>query len=190
MLVSGRGAVARLSMNRSVDTPQFQPRPRPARRLSDQLQLLARLHYLLAVLTAVSAVTMIPMLNYGLEVLYPTPGQPISKETSDFLRLLRMFPGVDRPEYDDALLALTLILTVSGMMTLAVAHGFVLATVGWYLARCQRYLLVFVVSIVNLTNAPFGTILSAYTISLLHKPEVKARFGRGQATAKLGPQPK
>ncbi len=140
------------------------------------LDRLALFHYLLGLLTALLALPLIPYLLSAWEIAHWI-GQPaLSQRAEQLLRWVRFLPGANRPEVDDQLLGLTLLVAIIPTMALLLMHGVLLACVGRWLARRRKYKTTFVISLFNLTNAPLGTALSAITLVLLMRPAVKKLY--------------
>ena len=76
------------------------------------LNQLALLHYLFGLLTALSTLSMIPFLLDAWEIAHWI-GQPaLSDGAVRLLRWIRFIPGMDRPEFDDQVLGLTLLIEI------------------------------------------------------------------------------
>lgn len=144
--------------------------------IEKHLDRLALFHYLLGLMTALSVLPLIPHLLRAWEIAHWTGQPPLSADSVQLLGWVRLLPGMDRPEYDDQLLGVTLLLALAPTVTLFVMHGIVLACVGRWLARRRKYKTTFVVSLFNLTNLPAGTVLSAFTLTALRWPEVKQLY--------------
>ena len=101
------------------------------------LDRLAFLHYALGVLTALSALLLIPYLQSAWDVAHRSGDPAHAERAAQLLRWVRYLPGMDRPEYDDQLLGLTLVVAFIPTMALLVMHGALLARVGrWLALRC------------------------------------------------------
>ncbi|MBT6153597.1 MAG: hypothetical protein HOL01_09440 [Planctomycetaceae bacterium] len=140
------------------------------------LDQLALCHYVLGGLTALSALPLIPYAMCAWEIAHWV-GQPaLSDSATQLLRLVRFIPGMDRPDYDDQLLGVTLVMALIPTIALMFMHGLVLACVGRWLARRRKYKTTFVISLLNLTNAPMGTALSAITLVVLLRQAAKQLY--------------
>ena len=142
------------------------------------LNQLAILHYAFGALTALSTLLMIPFLLDSWEIAHWIGRPALSDSAVKLLRWVRFIPGMDRPEYDDQVLGLTLLIAIVPTMALLSMHGLFLACIGRWLARRRRYRTTFVFSIFHLTNIPMGTALSAVTLITLKRAEVKQQIGR------------
>jgi|GEM_PF-3488895 hypothetical protein len=153
------------------------------------LDQLALCHYAVGALTAVSALPLIPYAISAWEVAHWV-GQPaLSDSATRLLRWIRFIPGMDRPEYDDQLLGLTLVMTLIPTIALMFMHGLLLAGVGRWLARRRNYKTTFVISLFNLTNAPMGTVLSGLTLVVLLRQAAKQLYKPKPIPADIEPIP-
>ena len=151
------------------------------------LDQLALCHYVLGAMTALSALPLIPYAISAWEVAHWV-GQPaLSDSATRLLRWIRFIPGMDRPDYDDQLIGLSLVMTLIPTIALVLMHGVILACVGRWLARRRKYKTTFVISLFNLTNAPMGTVLSAITLVVLRRPTAKQLYK--PKPADIGPTP-
>ena len=140
------------------------------------LDQLALCQYALGLLTALSALTLIPYLLSAWEVAHWIGRPELSDRATQLVRWVRFVPGMDRPDYDDQLLGLTLVVTLIPTMALMLMHGILLACVGRWLARRRKYKTTFVISIFNLTNLPMGTVLSAITLVILRRTAARQLY--------------
>lgn len=69
------------------------------------------------------------------------------------------------------------------ILLLVVAISLLNFFTGRYLARRQRYTFCFVVAVLSCLSFPLGTALGIFTIIVLQRPAVKAKFGQISAPA-------
>lgn len=124
-----------------------------------ELQLLARLHYALAILTAICSLIGVPFIWTGAAVMQQSAGVS-----------------------DEAYLAAVLSFSAGVLWaSLCVVHAGVVAYIGRLIRACRRRWLVVVFSVLHLINIPLGTALSIYVFIVLKQDGVKARFGKPRA---------
>ncbi len=144
------------------------------------LNRLGLAHYIVGAVTAVSALPMIPHLLTSWEIAHHTGDAPLSENATQLLKWVRLLPNLDRPEFDDPLIGVTLVMVIAPVLAMLIVHGFVLVWMGKWVKRRKRYLTTFIISVFNLTNFPLGTAVSAVTVAWLLKPEYKRLYGRLQ----------
>jgi hypothetical protein len=140
------------------------------------LDQLALCHNALGALTAVTALPLIPYAISAWEVAHWMGQPPLSDSATQLLHWVRLVPGMDRPDYDNQLLGLTLVVTLIPTIALMFMHGLLLACVGRWLAHRRKYKTTFVISLFNLTNAPMGTVLSVITLVVLLRQAAKQLY--------------
>jgi hypothetical protein len=124
---------------------------------ADHLRVLAICHYVLAALTALSAIPFWPGLAAsGL--------------------VLRMLRAAVPPEVPHDLIQQLVRTIFWSLFLLTLLHASIVAYIGWCLARRKRRLLSLVFSGFNLLMVPLGTILGVFTLVVLLRPSVKALF--------------
>ena len=130
-----------------------------------QLRLLAILHYVLGALTAATFPVGLWVAWLGMPLLYPPADAPR-----------------EQMPLDEASLLWGAQMIMGGVLfaTICLVHGLVLIYLGRLLARRKRWLLVMIVSVLNLTFAPLGTIVSLMTLIVLARPSVKGQFKQSQ----------
>jgi hypothetical protein len=119
-----------------------------------ELHLLARLHYVLAILTALFSLVAIPLLWAGAAAVHGPAGE------IDEAYLLALFK-------------LTLGISVGAV---CLVHAGVLAYIGRLIQSRRRRWLIWVFSVLHLINVPLGTALSIYAFIVLGRESVKGRF--------------
>ncbi|MBI1901513.1 MAG: hypothetical protein HYS13_10445 [Planctomycetia bacterium] len=136
------------------------------------LRRLVRLHYVLAMVTALLALPTVPLFFGGWEVLH-NEDQPLSQWALDAHHFTdRWFPASQ-----DAPLKAAWLVAITGVeITLSVAHAVLLFYVGRCIARRRRFVLCVLFSVFNATYVPLGTALSIWTLVVLLKPHVKRLF--------------
>src|SRR5215469_6671087 len=119
-----------------------------------ELRLLARLHYALAIVTALCSLFAIPFLRAGAGAV-----------------------GTPAEEIDEAYLA-ALVFLASGIaiVALCLVHASVLVYFGRLIGSRRRRWLVLIFSFLHLIYVPLGTTLSIYAFMVLGRPSVKSRF--------------
>lgn len=120
-----------------------------------ELKFLARLHYALAILTAIGSLLALPFIWIGI----PALRQPL--ETGDVAGILSFSGGVV-------------------WASLCVVHAGVLAYIGRLIRSCRRWWLVIIFSVLHIINVPLGTALSIYVFIVLRQESVKTRFGKAR----------
>jgi hypothetical protein len=124
---------------------------------ADHLRVLAICHYVLAALTALSA---IPLL----------PGFAVSGLT------LRLLQALVPPEVPRDLIEQLVRTIFWSVFLLTLLHASIVAYIGWCLARRKHRLLSLVFSCFNLLMVPLGTVLGVFTLVVLLRPSVKKLF--------------
>lgn len=124
-----------------------------------ELRLLARLHYALAILTALFSLLAIPIIWAGNAALDELSSGALDRELS----------------------ALIFLMSGISWAVLCIVHAAVLAYIGRLIGSCRRWWLVMIFSALHTINIPFGTALSIYTFMVLSRESVKRRFGSAKA---------
>jgi hypothetical protein len=119
-----------------------------------ELRLLSRLHYALAVLTAVASLLAIPFIWAGRVALDQLASGDLDRELG----------------------ALVLLMGGISIAVLCVVHAGVLVYIGRLIRSCRRWWLVMIFSALHTMNVPLGTALSIYTFIVLSRESVKKRF--------------
>jgi hypothetical protein len=120
-----------------------------------ELRLLSRLHYALAILTALASLLAIPFICAGRVALEELSSGALDHE----------------------LVALVLLMGGISWAVLCVLHAGVLVYFGRLIRSCRRWWLVMIFSALHTINIPLGTALSIYTLMVLSRESVKRRFG-------------
>jgi hypothetical protein len=124
---------------------------------ADHLRVLAICHFVLAALTALSAIPLLPGLA----------------PTGLILQLLwRVLP---REIPDEVIEQLVRTIFWSAFL-LTLLHASIVAYIGWCLARRTHRLLSLIFSCGNLLMVPLGTVLGIFTLLVLLRPSVKKLF--------------
>lgn len=136
---------------------------------SSDLRLLVRLHYGLAVLTALFPLVTIPLLAASVELLTPASSSAEAPAGAAFAE-----DSADRL-WQDALGKIALG-GVAAIAAVCLIHAAVLCYVGKQIALRRRWRLVMVFSALHLINVPLGTALSIFTFVVLRRGGVKEAF--------------
>ena len=136
---------------------------------ANDLRLLAIAHYVLAGLTAASAVFFIPLAVFGWQWLQ-TGKQALAEPAA---------PGFEPG--DQMVWAAAIFSTGVTVAALCLVHGGVLVYIGRCLANRRRRTLCLVFSAVHILNFPLGTVLSVFTVLVLRRPAVQAAFAASRA---------
>ena len=120
-----------------------------------ELRLLSRLHYALAMLTALASMLAIPFIWAGRVAL----------------------DELSSGALDHELIALVLLMGGISWAVLCVVHAGVLVYFGRLVRTCRRWWLIMIFSALHTINIPLGTALSIYTFMVLSRESVKRRFG-------------
>jgi amino acid transporter len=119
-----------------------------------ELRLLARLHYVLAIITALCSLIAVPFLGAGAGAVHQPAG-----------------------EVDEAYLAALFSLAIGiSLGALCLVHAGVLVYFGRLIQSHRRRWLILVFSALHLINVPLGTALSIYAFMVLGRESVKSRF--------------
>ncbi|HVV73548.1 MAG TPA: hypothetical protein VHI52_18890 [Verrucomicrobiae bacterium] len=119
-----------------------------------ELRLLARLHYLLAIVTALCTLIAVPFLWAGADAAHQPAG-----------------------EIDEAYLAAVFSLAIGiSWGALCLVHAGVLVYFGRLIESHRRRWLILAFSVLHLINVPLGTALSIYAFIVLGRENVKGRF--------------
>lgn len=131
-----------------------------------ELRLLARLHYALAVLTALVPLVTFPVLQTGVGLLRPPKTPPAAFRPaafSDFDSEERVWRSV---------LGKLAVGGVAAITAVCLVHGAVLWYIGRQIAARRRRLLVMIFSVFHLINLPLGTALSLFTFVVLGRDRI------------------
>lgn len=136
---------------------------------SNDLRLLVRLHYGLAVLTALFSLVTIPLLAASVELLTPAGSSAEASSGAAFAE--------DSAErlWQNALGKIALG-GVAAIAAVCLVHAAVLGYVGRQIASRRRWRLIMVFSTLHLINVPLGTALSIFTFVVLGRSGVKEAF--------------
>jgi hypothetical protein len=119
-----------------------------------ELQLLARLHYALAVVTGLCALIAAPFIWAGKSAMEQLESGAIDQ---DVATILLLGGGIS-------------------LAALCLVHAGVLVYIGRLIRSCRRWWLVMIFSALHTINVPLGTALSIYTFMVLGRDSVKVRF--------------
>lgn len=136
---------------------------------SNDLRLLVRLHYGLAVLTALFPLVTIPLLAASVELLTPAASQAEASSGAAFAE-----DSADQL-WQDALAKIALG-GVAAIAAVCLVHAVVLGYIARQIASRRRWRLVMVFSALHLINVPLGTALSIFTFVVLGRSGVKEAF--------------
>lgn len=131
-----------------------------------ELGLLARLHYALAVLTALAPLVTVPMLRTGVGLLAPPKTPPAAFRPvvfSDLETEERVWRSV---------LGKLAVGGVAAVVAVCLMHAAVLWYIGRQIAARHRRLLVMIFSVLHLINVPLGTALSLFTFVVLGRDRI------------------
>jgi len=128
---------------------------------TDELRLLARLHYGLAVLTALFPLVLLPVLAAGVELLTePGVARPSSRPT--------VFTDQDaESRVWREVLGKLAVGSVAAITAVCLVHASVLWYIGGQIAALRRWRLIVVFSALHVINVPLGTALSILTFMVL-----------------------
>lgn len=119
-----------------------------------ELRRLCRLHYTLAVFTALCSLLAIPFVLAGNAAVQ----------------------ALSAGDLDQELAGLVLLATGISIAVLCLMHAAVLVYIGLLVRSCRRWLLIMIFAGLHAINVPFGTALSVYTFIVLTRESVKQRF--------------
>jgi hypothetical protein len=125
-----------------------------AARDANELRRLWRLHYALAVFTALCSLLAIPFVQAGKAAVEASSAGDLDQE----------------------LAGLVLLATGLSIAVLCLVHAAVLVYIGLLVRSCRRWLLIMIFAGLHSINVPFGTALSIYTFIVLTRESVKQRF--------------
>lgn len=131
-----------------------------------ELRLLARLHYGLAVLTALAPLATIPVLQTGVGLLTPPRTPPAALRPAGFSDL-----DAEERVWRSVLGKLA-VGGVAAIAAVCLVHAAVLWYIGRQIAARRRRLLVMVFSVLHLINLPLGTALSLFTFVVLGRDRI------------------
>lgn len=131
-----------------------------------ELRLLARLHYALAILTALAPLVTIPVLHTGIGLLR-SPNTPTAAFRS------AAFSDLDTEERVwRSVLGKLAVGGVAAIAAMCLVHAAVLWYIGRQIAARRRRLLVMIFSVLHLINVPLGTALSLFTFVVLGRDRI------------------
>jgi hypothetical protein len=123
-----------------------------------ELRLLARLHYVLAALTAAFSIIALPFIWVGATTMRHSAAAA-----------------------DEAYLAGVLWFSAGVLWaSLCLVHAGVVYYIGRLVGSCRRWWLVMIFSVLHLINVPLGTALSVYAFIVMKRETVKKRFKTGR----------
>lgn len=131
-----------------------------------ELRLLARLHYGLAVLTALAPLVTIPVLHTGVGLLAPAKTHPAAFRPAAFAD----FDSEERVWR--SVLGKLAVGGVAAVAAVCLVHAAVLWYIGQQIAARRRRLLVMIFSVLHLINLPLGTALSLFTFVVLGRDRI------------------
>jgi len=137
-----------------------------------ELRLLTRLHYGLAVLTALFPVITLPVFIAGVELLStPDTSHPASRPAA--------LVGAEAEEqlWRNVLGKLA-VGGVAATTAICLVHAGTLGYIGGQIAARRRRWLVLIFSALHLINVPLGTALSIVTFTAFGRQRAKEAFGR------------
>ena len=131
---------------------------------ANDLRLLAVAHFVLAGLTAASAVFFIPLAVFGWH-WFQAAKQALAEPPA---------PGFEPA--DQMIWGAAAFSTGVAVAAMCLVHGGVLVYIGRCLANRRRRTLCLVFSAIHLINFPLGAVLSIFTFLVLRRPGVQAAF--------------
>ena len=146
-----------------------------------ELRLLVRLHYALAVLTALVPLVMLPVLKTGLELLAP------AQAASPTVRSAALSNQDAEGRVWRAVLGKLAVGGVAALAAVCWVHAGVLGHIGRQISARRRWLLAMVFAALHLVNVPLGTALSLFTFVVLGRSGVQEAFGRPVADRARAP---
>lgn len=132
-----------------------------ARQDDEQLELLAIFHYVAAGITALLSLLPLVQLAFGLTFLARVPRAPRGEEI--FAAMFGWF----------------FVLVAAVAVACGLALAACLAVAGRSLAARQRHTFCVAVAAVACVMVPFGTLLGIFSLLVLTRPSVRARFAAG-----------